>query len=145
MFQLEQVKVQAKPLEYLLGNSVFEDFKVTGLRFNSPRAEVGSLITTGESPEESLEGAESAATASKETESEGSGLSIPSSDELLAGTDLQTEIKAKQLQQVWQDESGAIKSIYNDLPDDEAVKQNRLALLNQIYQLFLQVADISRL
>ena len=29
--------------------------------------------------------------------------------------------------------------------DDEAVKQNRLALLNQIYQLFLEVADISRL
>lgn len=29
--------------------------------------------------------------------------------------------------------------------DDESVKQNRLALLNQIYQLFLQVADISRL
>jgi len=31
------------------------------------------------------------------------------------------------------------------MADDEAVKQNRLALLNQIYQLFLQVADISRL
>lgn len=31
------------------------------------------------------------------------------------------------------------------MADDEAVKQNRLALLNQIYQLFLEVADISRL
>ena len=31
------------------------------------------------------------------------------------------------------------------MADDEAVKQNRLALLNQIYQLFTQVADISRL
>jgi glycyl-tRNA synthetase beta chain len=31
------------------------------------------------------------------------------------------------------------------MADSEAVKQNRLALLNQIYQLFLQVADISRL
>lgn len=31
------------------------------------------------------------------------------------------------------------------MADDEAVKQNRLALLNQIYNLFLQVADISRL
>ena len=29
--------------------------------------------------------------------------------------------------------------------EDEAVKQNRLALLNQIYRLFLQVADVSRL
>ncbi|WP_321275915.1 glycine--tRNA ligase subunit beta [Thiomicrorhabdus indica] len=31
------------------------------------------------------------------------------------------------------------------MADDEKVKNNRLALLNQIYQLFLQVADISRL
>uniref|UniRef100_Q31IS2 Glycine--tRNA ligase beta subunit n=1 Tax=Hydrogenovibrio crunogenus (strain DSM 25203 / XCL-2) TaxID=317025 RepID=Q31IS2_HYDCU len=31
------------------------------------------------------------------------------------------------------------------MADDEAVKLNRLALLNQIYQLFRQVADISRL
>ena len=31
------------------------------------------------------------------------------------------------------------------MADDAAVRNNRLALLNQIYQLFLQVADISRL
>lgn len=31
------------------------------------------------------------------------------------------------------------------MADDEAVKNNRLALLNQIYQLFLAIADISRL
>ncbi|WP_319380204.1 glycine--tRNA ligase subunit beta [Thiomicrorhabdus sp.] len=31
------------------------------------------------------------------------------------------------------------------MADDEAVRNNRLALLQQIYQLFLQVADISRL
>ncbi len=31
------------------------------------------------------------------------------------------------------------------MADDEKVKNNRLALLNQIYQLFFQVADISRL
>ncbi|WP_130538098.1 glycine--tRNA ligase subunit beta [Thiomicrorhabdus indica] len=31
------------------------------------------------------------------------------------------------------------------MAEDEKVKNNRLALLNQIYQLFLQVADISRL
>ena len=31
------------------------------------------------------------------------------------------------------------------MADDEKVKNNRLALLNQIYQLFMQVADISRL
>lgn len=31
------------------------------------------------------------------------------------------------------------------MAEDEAVRLNRLALLNQIYQLFLQVADISRL
>jgi len=31
------------------------------------------------------------------------------------------------------------------MADDEAVKQNRLALLNQLRNLFLQVADISQL
>ncbi|BBP44235.1 glycine--tRNA ligase subunit beta [Thiosulfativibrio zosterae] len=31
------------------------------------------------------------------------------------------------------------------MADDEAVKNNRLALLNQIYQLFMAIADISRL
>jgi glycyl-tRNA synthetase beta chain len=31
------------------------------------------------------------------------------------------------------------------MADDHAVRNNRLALLNQIYQLFMQVADISRL
>ncbi|WP_029406801.1 glycine--tRNA ligase subunit beta [Thiomicrorhabdus sp. Milos-T2] len=42
----------------------------------------------------------------------------------------------------------AVDNFFDDvmvMADDEAVKQNRLALLNQIYQLFLQVADISRL
>ncbi|MEA1989768.1 MAG: glycine--tRNA ligase subunit beta [Pseudomonadota bacterium] len=42
----------------------------------------------------------------------------------------------------------AVDTFFDDvmvMADDEAVKQNRLALLNQIYQLFLQVADISRL
>ncbi len=42
----------------------------------------------------------------------------------------------------------AVDSFFDEvmvMVDDEAVKQNRLALLNQIYQLFLQVADISRL
>ncbi|WP_040726246.1 glycine--tRNA ligase subunit beta [Thiomicrorhabdus sp. Kp2] len=43
---------------------------------------------------------------------------------------------------------GAVDTFFDDvmvMADDEAVKQNRLALLNQIYQLFLLVADISRL
>lgn len=31
------------------------------------------------------------------------------------------------------------------MADDRAIRNNRLALLNQIYQLFLQIADISRL
>jgi len=42
----------------------------------------------------------------------------------------------------------AVDTFFDDvmvMADDEAVKQNSLALLNQIYQLFLQVADISRL
>ncbi|BCN92632.1 glycine--tRNA ligase beta subunit [Thiomicrorhabdus immobilis] len=42
----------------------------------------------------------------------------------------------------------AVDAFFDDvmvMADDEAVKQNRLALLNQIYQLFLQVADVSRL
>ena len=42
----------------------------------------------------------------------------------------------------------AVDTFFDDvmvMADDEAVKENRLALLNQIYQLFLQVADISRL
>jgi glycyl-tRNA synthetase beta chain len=42
----------------------------------------------------------------------------------------------------------AVDTFFDDvmvMADDEAVKNNRLALLNQIYQLFLQVADISRL
>ena len=42
----------------------------------------------------------------------------------------------------------AVDTFFDDvmvMADDEAVKQNRLALLNQIYQLFLQVADVSRL
>ena len=42
----------------------------------------------------------------------------------------------------------AVDAFFDDvmvMAEDEAVKQNRLSLLNQIYQLFLQVADISRL
>lgn len=42
----------------------------------------------------------------------------------------------------------AVDRFFDDvmvMADDQAVRQNRLALLNQIYQLFLQVADISRL
>lgn len=43
---------------------------------------------------------------------------------------------------------GAVDSFFDDvmvMADDSAVRLNRLALLNQIYQLFLQVADVSRL
>jgi len=42
----------------------------------------------------------------------------------------------------------AVDAFFDDvmvMADDLAVRQNRLALLNQIYQLFLQVADVSRL
>lgn len=44
--------------------------------------------------------------------------------------------------------SGAVDSFFDDvmvMADDEAVKNNRLALLKQINQLFLEIADISRL
>jgi glycyl-tRNA synthetase beta chain len=43
---------------------------------------------------------------------------------------------------------GEVDAFFDDvmvMSDDLAVRSNRLALLNQIYQLFLQVADISRL
>lgn len=43
---------------------------------------------------------------------------------------------------------GEVDAFFDDvmvMSDDLAVRNNRLALLNQIYQLFLQVADISRL
>lgn len=42
----------------------------------------------------------------------------------------------------------AVDQFFDDvmvMADDDKVRQNRLALLNQIYQLFLQVADVSRL
>ncbi|QCU89478.1 glycine--tRNA ligase subunit beta [Thiomicrorhabdus sediminis] len=42
----------------------------------------------------------------------------------------------------------AVDQFFDDvmvMADNDAVKQNRLALLNQIYELFLEVADISRL
>jgi glycyl-tRNA synthetase beta chain len=43
---------------------------------------------------------------------------------------------------------GSVDSFFDNvmvMAEDEAVRLNRLALLNQIYQLFLQVADVSRL
>lgn len=43
---------------------------------------------------------------------------------------------------------GAVDTFFDDvmvMAEDPAVRLNRLALLNQIYQLFLQVADVSRL
>lgn len=43
---------------------------------------------------------------------------------------------------------GAVDNFFDDvmvMAEDPAVRLNRLALLNQIYQLFLQVADVSRL
>ncbi|MCF6253463.1 MAG: glycine--tRNA ligase subunit beta [Thiomicrorhabdus sp.] len=42
----------------------------------------------------------------------------------------------------------AVDAFFDDvmvMAEDKAVRQNRLALLNKIYQLFLQVADVSRL
>ncbi len=42
----------------------------------------------------------------------------------------------------------AVDTFFDDvmvMAEDQAVRLNRLALLNQIYQLFLQVADVSRL
>lgn len=121
LFQLEQVKIQARPFEYLLGNTVINDLSIKGLRFNQPREDVAELITsetvaTDENPTEGTDVA-------SQPKDDSIGLSIPSSEELLAGTELQTELKAKQLQQVWQTESNTIKSIAKGLPDKQAVKQ----------------------
>jgi glycyl-tRNA synthetase beta chain len=42
----------------------------------------------------------------------------------------------------------AVDTFFDDvmvMTDDEALKNNRIALLNQLHGLFMQVADISRL
>ncbi|MGD8524779.1 MAG: DALR anticodon-binding domain-containing protein, partial [Thioalkalispiraceae bacterium] len=42
----------------------------------------------------------------------------------------------------------SVDSFFDDvmvMTDDEALKNNRIALLNQLHGLFMQIADISRL
>ncbi|MDO6720601.1 TIGR03545 family protein [Psychrosphaera sp. 1_MG-2023] len=118
LFQFDQAEVQVRPLDYLMGNTVIDSLKVVELQFDGARAEPGVRIVKDDQSADTSQGTDSDTTENDQQE----GMSFPSSKELLAKADLQTEIKAKNFQQVWKTQSSELKSVYKDLPDKGSVK-----------------------
>lgn len=118
LFQFDKAEVQVRPLDYFMGNTIVDSLKVVELQFDVDRKEPGIRIVKDVLPEDT-----SPESSSEETAQDSkSGMSFPSSKELLAKADLQTEIKAKNFQQVWKTQSSDLKAVYKDLPDKNSVK-----------------------
>lgn len=117
LFQFDQASFTVRPLEYFNGMTIIDKMIVQQLQLDVPREVPGEKFETVIETEESED-----TIAANDTESD-NGLSIPSAESLLADANLQTEIKAKQFQQVWQQEKQNLKVSYDNLPDKSAIKE----------------------
>lgn len=122
IFALQQAKINVRPWDFLLGRTIINDLQITGLKFHQPRKVPGQVFNTAEAVADSEQSAVTTEHSDAGVDEAQGGLEIPTSEELLGNTQLQTELKAKNFQSVWQQESAAIKSMYANLPDKSAAK-----------------------
>lgn len=115
LFQLETFSAQVDVWQMLLGKYVMERVDIDRVAMSTPRSEPGQVYKSllekaklEELPEKSAQQL---------------GLSVPTSEELLAALDLQTEKKGRALEQVWQQEKPKLEQAFKQLPNKETVKE----------------------
>lgn len=144
LFELEQASAQVDLWQLLLGKYVMERLEVEKLAMSTQRAEPGkvyeSLIKQAELdklPEQSAQKL---------------GISVPTTEQLLAALDLQTEKKGRALEQVWQQEKPKLDQAFKQLPNKQTIKElkqdwqrltdNELKSLDDLAKLEKQLKQI---
>ena len=116
LFEFNQASAQVDFWQLLLGKYVIEQLSVEQLALSTERASEGEVferrLQLGESQSESVKEA-----------SRSLGLSVPSTDDLLAKLDLQTEKKGRALEQTWNEEKPKLEQAFKDLPNEQTLKE----------------------
>ena len=114
LFQLDKLSAQVDLWQMLLGKYVMERVDIERIAMSTPRTEPGevykSLVEQAQLdklPEKSAE----------------LGLSVPTSEQLLAALDLETEKKGRALEQTWQQEKPKLEQAFKQLPNKETVAE----------------------
>lgn len=114
LFQLEKFSAQVDLWQMLLGKYIMERVDIEQIAMSTPRAEPGkvykSLVEQAQLdklPEKSAE----------------LGLSVPTTEQLLATLDLETEKKGRALEQIWQQEKPKLEQAFKQLPNKETVAE----------------------
>jgi len=117
LLQIEQAVAKVNLGELLLDRLVIDDLTVSKLQLNVKREQAGEVYSVDErQSDEADEG-------KGQEGGLADGFAIPSADDLLAKADLQTEKKAKNLEQVWQRESAEMDKALRAIPNEAELKK----------------------
>lgn len=115
LFELQQASAQIDVWQLMLGKYVVEQLSVEQLALGTTRAVAGEVfenrLKLSEGQTESVKAA-----------SKSLGLTVPSSEDLLAKLDLQTEKKGRALEQTWNEEKPKLEQAFESLPNKQTLK-----------------------
>lgn len=115
-FSSATAELELAPL--FLGKGIIRDLSVSGLQFNTPRAESGRLDKAPEVAEES----DDSSTSEEQTPEENQAIAkLPSVDDILAREPLKTEQVGKDVQQSFEESRKAISEASAAIPDSQAL------------------------
>lgn len=116
LFEVASVQGQIDLWQMLLGKYSIEQLTLERVRLGATRAKPGEVF---KSP---LERIQSTPDAMAKT-SESLGLSVPSADDVLSALNLESEVKARALQQTWQEEKPKLEQAFKQLPNKAVLEQ----------------------
>lgn len=144
LFEFEQASVQLDLWQLLLGKYIMEQVSVDKLAFATERQQPGEVYQ----PVLDKEAIESISNQAGQALS----FSVPTAEQLLANLDLQTEVKGRALEQVWQQEKPKLEQAFKQLPDKQKLEQlkqqwrkltdSKLKSLDDLAQLKKQLEQI---
>ena len=115
LFELQQASAQIDFWQLMLGKYVIEQLSVEQLALGTTRTAAGQVfenrLKLSEAQSESVKAA-----------SKSLGLTVPSSEDLLAKLDLQTEKKGRALEQTWKEEKPKLEQAFESLPNEQTLK-----------------------
>lgn len=115
LFEFSSASAQVDLWQLMLGKYVIDQLSVDKLAAGTPRAKAGEVY------KRSL-GLKASSAESVEKVSKSLGLSVPSTDDLLAKLDLQTEKKGRALEQAWNEEKPKLEQAFESLPNEQTLK-----------------------
>lgn len=114
LFEVKEASAQIDVWQLLLGKYVVEQLSIEQLALGTKRAEAGNVF-------ERLNLSDSQTESVKQV-SKSLGLTVPSSEDILAKLDLQTEKKGRALEQTWNQEKPKLEQAFKLLPNENTLK-----------------------